>query len=196
MAGGAGSRLEMGEKPLVTVSGKPMLQYVIEAFAGAGHEILVVTSDLVPMTKNWCRARGFEIYNASGAGYIEDLLECIRETCITGPVFSCVSDLPGLNSDIIEMVLEKYLAEDKPALSVWVPEKYFSEGGCVPSYVESIDGCPACPVGLNIIDASMADEVQDEYRMLLRKPELAYNVNCKKDFDSFLRFIENEQLGH
>ena len=66
MAGGAGSRLDMGEKPLVTVSGKPMLEYVIDAFNGAGHEILVITSNLVPMTRNWCRVRDYDTYNASG----------------------------------------------------------------------------------------------------------------------------------
>jgi hypothetical protein len=41
----------------------------------------------------------------------------------------------------------------------------------------------------------MADAVQDEYRLLLNKPELAYNINCKKDFESFLKFIENKQFG-
>lgn len=192
MAGGAGSRLEMGEKPLVKVSGKPMLQYVADAFTGAGHDILIVTSDLVPMTRNWCRARGYEIYNARGLGYVEDLFECIGEISLSGPVFSCVSDLPGLTSDIIMEVFERYLAGGKPALSVWIPKKYFTNAGCIPSYTESVDGCPACPVGLNIIDASMADTVQDEFRFVMGRPELAYNVNCRKDFDSFLRFIETE----
>jgi len=192
MAGGAGSRLEMGEKPLVGLSGKPMLQYVTDAFVDAGHEILIVTSDLVPMTRNWCRAGGYDMYNARGLGYIEDLFECIRETSVSGPVFSCVSDLPGLTSDVITEVLDRYLAEGKPALSVWIPEKYFSDAGCIPSYVESVDGCPACPVGLNIINASIADTAQDEFRFVMGRPELAYNVNCRKDFDSFLRFIESE----
>jgi len=195
MAGGAGSRLDMGEKPLVEISEKPMLQYVVEAFLEAGHDILVITSDLVPMTKNWCRARSYDQYNASGAGYVEDLFECIRETSLDGPVFSCVSDLPGINSGIIEEIVESYIREGKPALSVWVPEKYFIEAGCVPSYIETVENCPACPVGLNIVDASMADAVQDEYRLLLNKPELAYNINCKKDFESFLKFIENKQFG-
>lgn len=195
MAGGAGSRLEMGEKPLVNVSGKPMLQYVIEAFTGAGYEILVITSDLVSMTKNWCRAMGYDIYNASGKGYVEDLFECIMEMSLSGPVFSCVSDIPGINPEIIAEVFDIYIQHKKPALSVWVPEEYFIEAGCIPSYVEAVENCPACPVGLNILNASIANEAQEEYRFLLRKPELAYNVNCKKDFDSFLKFIERDNSG-
>lgn len=192
MAGGAGSRLEMGEKPLVRVSGKPMLHYVTDAFVDAGHEVIVITSDLVPMTGNWCRARGYETYNASGLGYIEDLFECIREMSIDGPVFSCVSDLPGLTSDIIDEVLERYMAEGKSALSVWVSENFFNNAGCIPSYAENVAGYSVCPVGLNIIDASMAAVVQDEYRFVMERPELAYNVNCRKDLDSFLRFIESD----
>ncbi|ADN36058.1 5-deoxyadenosylcobinamide phosphate nucleotidyltransferase [Methanolacinia petrolearia DSM 11571] len=195
MAGGAGSRLDMGEKPLVKVLGKPMLQYVAEAFIDAGCDILVITSHLVPMTKNWCRAMGYDFYNASGTGYVEDLFECIRETSPEGPVFSCVSDLPGITADIISEVFETYQLKEKPALSVWVPEEYFIEAGCTPSYVEDVESCPACPVGLNIIDASMAGDAQDEYRFLFRKPELAYNVNCKKDFESFLKFIEKDRFG-
>ena len=116
MAGGAGSRLDMGEKPLVKISGIPMLQFVTDAFTGAGHEILVITSDLVPMTKNWCRAKGFEIYNASGQGYIEDLLECIRDISIGGPVFSCVSDLPGLSPGIVKQVHETYIDQGRFSL--------------------------------------------------------------------------------
>ena len=33
MAGGVGSRLERGEKPLILVRGKPMIAYVIDAFS-------------------------------------------------------------------------------------------------------------------------------------------------------------------
>ena len=193
MAGGAGSRLDMGEKPLVKISGIPMLQFVTDAFTGAGHEILVVTSDLVPMTKNWCRAKGFETFNASGQGYIEDLLECIRDISISGPVFSCVSDLPGLSPDIVKTVLKTYIDQGRPALSVWVPEKYFTDAGCTPSYTEPVDGCSSCPVGLNIIDASMPDDEQEEYRLLLRSPELTFNVNCRKDFESFLNFQKKNE---
>ncbi|MBN1432800.1 MAG: NTP transferase domain-containing protein [Methanomicrobiaceae archaeon] len=192
MAGGIGSRLEMGEKPLVTVSGRPMLQYVADAFTGAGHEVLVVVSDRVPMTKNWCRVRGYDIFNASGAGYVEDMIECIKELQIIDPFFFCVSDLPALSSEIIREVTDKYKSSGKPALSVWTPEDYYLNAGCVPSYVEIVDGCRACPAGLNILDASLIDSVQDEFRLLLRRPELAFNVNCKKDLGSFLNFIDRE----
>lgn len=190
MAGGAGTRLGMGEKPLVTLAGRPMLQYVTDAFIGAGHEILIVVSDNVPMTKNWCRAGGFEFFNASGAGYVEDLIECIIETGEQNPFFSCVSDMPGLTPGVIEEVLDNYNRSSKPALSVWIPEKYLFDAGCTPTYSETVGGCSACPVGLNILDGSLIEQSQEESRLLLERPELAFNVNCRKDLDSFLNFIE------
>ncbi|MFW5638702.1 MAG: NTP transferase domain-containing protein, partial [Methanoculleus sp.] len=73
MAGGKGSRLRMGEKPLVTICARPMLSYVIDAFEAAGHEVVVVASHRTPYTKNWCRARGVTLYEAEGLGYVEDI---------------------------------------------------------------------------------------------------------------------------
>ena len=73
MAGGRGTRLRMGEKPLVTICGRPMLSYVTDAFVAAGHEVVVVASYRTPFTKNWCRAQGIALYEAEGLGYIEDI---------------------------------------------------------------------------------------------------------------------------
>lgn len=36
MAGGAGSRLGLGEKPVVDVCGRPMIRYVLDAFDAEG----------------------------------------------------------------------------------------------------------------------------------------------------------------
>ena len=56
MAGGAGSRINLGEKPLVTVCGRPMIAYILDAFIKAGIYPVVATSSKTPMTMNWCRA--------------------------------------------------------------------------------------------------------------------------------------------
>jgi adenosylcobinamide-phosphate guanylyltransferase len=101
MAGGAGSRLGMGEKPLVTICGKPMIAYVLEAFATAGHETVVVASPRTPYTRNWCRVRGVDLYEAGGAGYIEDLEEVAGALDLAEPVFTCVADLPCLTAETI-----------------------------------------------------------------------------------------------
>ena len=77
MAGGAGSRLNLGEKPLITLCGRPMIEYITDAFTAAGFEPVVAASMKTPMTVNWCRARGIAICKAEGKGYVEDMVESV-----------------------------------------------------------------------------------------------------------------------
>ena len=92
-AGGGGTRLDLGEKPLVLIRGKPMIEYVIDAFTAAGHEVVVVLSGKTPFTRNWCRAREITHLTTSGAGYIEDIAEAVGTIGVTGPFFTCRSTL-------------------------------------------------------------------------------------------------------
>lgn len=73
LAGGEGSRLGMGEKPLVTICGRPMIAYIIDAFTAAGLDVVVVGSPRTPMTLNYLRAQGVKFYQGAGQGYIEDI---------------------------------------------------------------------------------------------------------------------------
>ena len=50
LAGGEGTRLGMGEKPLVSICGKPMVSWVTDAFRAAALEVTVVASHRTPMT--------------------------------------------------------------------------------------------------------------------------------------------------
>ncbi|WOF15973.1 NTP transferase domain-containing protein [Methanoplanus sp. FWC-SCC4] len=190
MAGGKGSRLSLGEKPLVKIAGTPMLSYVISAFQRANCDILVIASPAVPMTINWCRANGIDYYKSRGTGYVEDLIECITETGEKSPFFSCVSDLPGIKPLHIEYVWEKYLMSGKEACSVWVPRSLFLSNGCTCSYSEEIDGINACPVGLNILNGENIENEQKEYKIVLNESSLAYNINTKEDFEKVSLYFD------
>jgi adenosylcobinamide-phosphate guanylyltransferase len=181
MAGGAGSRLGMGEKPLVTICGKPMIAYVLEAFATAGHETVVVASPRTPYTRNWCRVRGVDLYEAGGAGYIEDLEEVAGALDLAEPVFTCVADLPCLTAETIQAIEDRYLASDRPACSVWVPRDLCREHGCRTEYTETVEGVAACPVGINIVNAGALGEPQDEVQILLCDRRLAFNINTREE---------------
>jgi adenosylcobinamide-phosphate guanylyltransferase len=57
-------------------------------------------------------------------------------------------------------------------------------------YKENVDGIAACPCGINILRGDRISEPQDEYRLLLHEPRLAYNVNTRTDLaytDIFLK---------
>lgn len=182
MAGGEGTRLRLGEKPLVTICGRSMLSYVIDAFSAAGHEVVVVASHKTPFTKNWCRAQGVVLYEAEGLGYVEDINAAAADLEEAGtPFFTCVSDLPCLAPDIITGIEDAWRRAGAPACSTWVPRDLCEEHGCRTQYTEEIDGTPACPAGINILTAGGSDEPQEELRLLLHDRRLVFNINTREE---------------
>ncbi|MEM1950623.1 MAG: NTP transferase domain-containing protein [Candidatus Nitrosocaldus sp.] len=79
MAGGRGSRLAMGEKPLVKVNGKPMISYVIDALLRSRcfNSIIVAVSNNTIRTKMYLMDEYVNVYDygirvggsGSGKGY-------------------------------------------------------------------------------------------------------------------------------
>ena len=189
MAGGCGSRLNAGEKPLVNICGNPMIYHVIRAFEDAGCELVIVSSPKTPFTKNWCRTNGFEIYNSGGAGYVEDMIECVLELGEENPLMTCVSDLPCINSAIISVIIRQYLASGKDACSTWIPSHLFQRYGCSISYTEVINGVSACPVGVNILSGDRITEEQDELKLILDELRLIFNVNTPEELSRVRKFL-------
>jgi adenosylcobinamide-phosphate guanylyltransferase len=189
MAGGGGSRLNLGEKPLVTIAGRPMIAHVIRAFEMYGCDVVVVTSAKTPMTQNWCRAAGIDLFCAGGTGYIKDMVDAVVTLDEQHPLFVAVCDLPCLQAAILETIHAAYLNSAKDACSTWVPFSLVKNHRDV-QYKENVDGIAACPCGINILRGDRISEPQDEYRLLLHEPRLAYNVNTRTDLaytDIFLK---------
>jgi adenosylcobinamide-phosphate guanylyltransferase len=181
MAGGAGSRLGRGEKPLTLVCGKPMISYITDAFHTVGCEPIVVVSPMTPMTANWCRAQGIAVVRTGGEGYIEDMTSAVQQLEEKQPVLISVSDIPCINTEIITTILRSYRDCRKNALSTWVPARRIktSRGGM--PYHEQIDGVDACPAGVNILRGDGIGAEQEEFALLLDDPRLALNVNTRED---------------
>jgi adenosylcobinamide-phosphate guanylyltransferase len=189
MAGGEGSRLNLGEKPLVSVGGRPMIASVINAFKSYGCHVVVVASQKTPMTQNWCRVNSVDMIPAAGEGYVEDMIAAVEDLGETDPLFVSVSDLPCLQSSVVERIHEAYRKSGMDACSVWIPVTLVRNHGHM-QYVEQIDGTDACPAGINILRGEMIKEQQEEFRLLLSEPRLAHNINTRSDLiyvDSFLR---------
>jgi len=182
MAGGEGSRLNLGEKPLVPVGGQPMIARVIDAFRSSGCEVVVVASPRTPMTRNWCRVEALDIITAAGTGYIEDMVSAVTLLGETGALFVSACDLPCLNAGIIRKVIGQYRNAGKDACSVWVPISLFRSPRDI-QYTGKVDGTDACPAGLNILRGDLIGGLQEEFRLLLKEPRLAYNINTRGDLD-------------
>jgi adenosylcobinamide-phosphate guanylyltransferase len=190
MAGGAGSRLNLGEKPLCLLAGQPMIGYVALAFRRAGCEPIVAVSPMTPMTLNWCRASGIEYCRTGGNGYVDDMIEAVHLIGEEAPLFISVSDIPCVTAEVIQRISASYERGGRDALSAWVPASLVSdEQGGMP-FRECIGGIMACPAGINILRGDLIDEVQDEQQLLLDEPCLALNVNTRLDLagaEAFLR---------
>jgi adenosylcobinamide-phosphate guanylyltransferase len=183
LAGGSGTRLDLGEKPLVTIGRKPMIEYVINAFRAAGHEVIVVLSKKTPYTHNWCRARGINHFTASGSGYIEDSVEAAGFLEEMDPFFTCVADLPCLRPAVIRNIEKQYLESGKEACSVWVPLDLVLEAGCRASYTGEVGGVPACPSGINILRGDVVRREQEEFQILLYDKSLVFNINTREELE-------------
>jgi adenosylcobinamide-phosphate guanylyltransferase len=181
MGGGEGTRLGLGEKPLVTVGGTPMLCSVIEAFVQAGYEVVVALTPRTPYTANWCRVHEVPTLMTGGTGYVEDLIEAVCELEERNPLFTSVSDLPCLRPSTIHRIHVLYRESRKPACSTWVPLSLLYQKGISCSYTEDVGGVAACPAGVNIVLGSRIREEQEESRFILPSPDLALHVNTRSD---------------
>ncbi|MEE1133174.1 MAG: cobalamin biosynthesis protein CobY, partial [Methanobrevibacter sp.] len=85
------------------------------------------------------------------------------------------ADLPFISTETIDEVLNVYLDSDKDALSVVVPVEVFDDLGLNYSY--EYNGC--VPSGLNVLRSE--NIVQDEKQLMLKKVELALNINTILD---------------
>ena len=83
--------------------------------------------------------------------------------------------MPFISTETIDEVLNVYLDSDKDALSVVVPVEVFDDLGLNYSY--EYNGC--VPSGLNVLRSE--NIVQDEKQLMLKKVELALNINTILD---------------
>ena len=190
MAGGVGSRLERGEKPLIMLRGKPMIAYIIDAFSAAGIIPVVAASPKTPMTMNWCRAQGIAFCITEGNGYVEDMIGAVQTLDDQQPLFVCVADIPCITTQIIRLIADSYYNSGKDACSVWVPATlvHACRGGM--PYREQVCGLAACPVGINILRGDLIEQPQEELQILLNEPCLSLNVNTPDDLARAEDFLQ------
>ncbi len=189
MAGGPGTRLGRGEKPLIELQGSPMISYVLAALLKSEKvdEIFVVTSPHTLKTKKYLEGN-FPVIQTKGVGYISDLIEATEILGLKSPFLIVMADLPLLDAKLIDEVICVYLKVNKPALSVYVPLKVCNEIGRRPDIVLNREGQLIVPVGVNILDGRLIQEEQDEHLLIMEEPALAVNVNTAADLKIWERF--------
>ena len=194
MAGGKGTRMNVdGEKPLLLIGVKPMIQYVHEAVQASAEisQLIVATSKNTPQTTEYAKKSGLEVIETPGKGYVEDLgflideLEDIKQNSADADdiIVTITSDLPLITGQILDEVLLEYENCSKPAMCVAVPLKFFTDYNIKPHLVMR----DMVPSGLNILRRN--NNQQDEEVLELRKFELALNINSQEDLISLEKYF-------
>lgn len=198
MAGGFGQRLGMGEKPCVELLGKPLISYVIDTLRASKNidRVFVAVSPVTPKTEIMLqeRYRGeVQVIRTFGGNYVGDMIYAVETAQTTGPVMIIMSDLPLLDPELIDFVIEKYREEGKPALSVYVPINVCKGVGIMPDTVFNKDGKLIVPTGVNILDSSQIRNEQEDFNLILENPKLAINVNTVKDLQHCRDLLQGSQ---
>ena len=183
MAGGMGTRLKVPvEKPLFKLHDKPLIKYVIDNLNSSKYidEIVIAVSPNTTETTKYLESlnEDFRILDTSGEDYLKDLsyiLEYFEKESKEDILLFINADLPFISTETIDHVIDCYRDSDKDALSVIVPVEVYDNLGLEYSY--EYNGC--VPSGLNILRSE--NIIQDENQLVLKKVELALNINTIPD---------------
>ena len=183
MAGGMGTRLKVPvEKPLFKLHDKPLIKYVVDNLKASK----LIDDIIIAVSPNTCETTRYleslnddlKILDTSGEDYLKDLsyiLDYFENKSKEDILLFINADLPFISTETIDHVLDCYFKSDKDALSVVVPVEVFDELGLDYSY--EFNGC--VPSGLNILRSE--NIIQDETQLILKKVELALNINTIPD---------------
>jgi len=192
MAGGEGRRLALNvEKPMVKVVGKPMVQWVLEALSASSKvsEVFVVVSAHTSKTKRFVKGMGFNVLEAPGLSYVEDLKYVVTELNLASTL-TASADLPQLTSEVVNVVVNSYKLAGKPALTVVAPVEDYEGLGVKPRYKVNVKGVLATPIGVNVVNGHLVSlpTLEQEYLLLKLKPPLI-NVNTLNELKLAKNFM-------
>jgi adenosylcobinamide-phosphate guanylyltransferase len=182
MAGGKGSRLRMGEKPLVKLFGRPLIDYVVSALLDSSADrIFVAATENVPMTRKWALERELGVVDTKGKGFVTDMVEAVEMAGVAEPILIVMADLPLVTPDLIDEIMETYEKRPEPALSTHTPLDLHRRLGRRPDSLFNYRSQLIVPSGINILDGADIREEQEDYHLIIERIELAVNVNVVED---------------
>ena len=192
MAGGKGTRFGGDtEKPMAKFMGKPLIRRVIEATKKSERiaETYVAVTAYSPKTAQEAAKASVKVIETNGQGYHADVQQAIQEANLTGPVLIISADLPLLNGEFLDEIIEEYEESGKPALTVMIPEEAFREYGLSAVSLYEHEGKMYAVSGINIIDGQRILEEQEQEVIVSKRPEAVFTANSLKDLESAKNYL-------
>lgn len=185
-AGGRGSRLRdvPGEKPLVKVLGRPMVDRVLDAFEGAAavDNIYVSVSPHALETRRHLADRGACLIDTPGKGYCEDLNLSMSHIG-SDKVLVCPVDLPLLTSSGVDAVVYASSRSRAGSFCVTVPVELMTSLGMALTFTLEVGGRRVVLCGVSVVDREQmltGRELEQDY-LVTEAEEFALNVNTLAD---------------
>ncbi|NHN57629.1 MULTISPECIES: NTP transferase domain-containing protein [Halorussus] len=190
MCGGRGTRLDAErEKPLFEVAGRPMLARVADALAESEvGTVYAVVSPNAPETRKFATEHdSLSTIESPGDGYVTDLQTALD--AVETPVLTVAADLPLLDADAVNAVLDAYatrrdsdpVPSGPPSLTVCVPAALKRALGASADTIfepSDGDGRELAPAGVNVVAETDTETMYETY-----DARLAVNVNRLSDAD-------------
>lgn len=185
MAGGRGTRMGgRTEKMLLPHHKKPTILHVADSLKASGcfERIVAATSPNSPNTKRLLESKGIGTFETSGKGYVGDL-NCVLMS-IRGPALVTSGDLPLLDGDIIQKVLQCHTAES-PWISIVVSQAFLESLGLDAGEGVEYQGVSCCYSGISVVnsDAISSLDAVAETRVMINDRRLAFNINTPYDYE-------------
>ena len=183
MAGGKGTRMNSSEEKLLLEYKKPVVFHVIDALKNSNcfTKVIAATSSNSPNTKNILEQKGVETFETKGEGYSKDLNSVLQG--IEDNVFVTSGDLPFLDQDIIQSMIEKFNVEN-----IWtsflVSTKFLNSLGMESDIVIKHEETDCAYTGISIINARKItdlNEIEQDY-VILDDKRIAFNLNTNEDY--------------
>ena len=191
-AGGKGTRFGGDtEKPMAKFMGKPLIKRVIEATKESKKitGIYVAVTAYSPKTAQEAAKASVKVIETNGQGYHADVQQAVQDENLTGPVLIISADLPLLNGEFLDEIIEEYKESGKPALTVMIPEEAFREYGLSAVSLYEHEGKMYAVSGINIIDGQRILEEQEQEVIASKRPEAVFTVNSLKDLESAKNYL-------
>jgi adenosylcobinamide-phosphate guanylyltransferase len=187
MAGGKGTRFSSigAEKPLIKFIGQPMIAHVIRELKSSKIEtITVAVSPYTLKTKTWAENSKLNIILTPGESFIDDYIWAAKKLNIKNPFLTVTADIPLINKNLINKVIDFYLLKCSGALAVYIPYHLFEAVSVKPDLILKIDDDQLVPAGLNVVDGKTINKAQEEIILVLNDKSLAFNINTPSDLDA------------
>ncbi len=181
-----------GEKPLVPVLGRAMIDRVLDAVTaakGVGAVHVSITSS-TPLTEEHLRRRGVDVIVTDGRGYSEDLNQ-VMSRLTSEKVMVLPADLPLITPRTIEEVLRLAGAVTVGSFCITVPADLLRSLGLNLTYSLTLEGREVVLCGVSVVDrqAMLTGLELEQGYAVMETEELALNVNTAGDLQRAERLL-------